>query len=371
MAGCASDDRASWQRIPAVRQARTYERAWLGRDLVAGVVLTGLLAPAGMAYAAAAGLPPVNGLYASIIPLFVYAVFGPSRIMVLGPDSSLTPLIAAAVLPAFAVRSVGGRGRRQACWPSSPARICVVAGLARFGFLAELLSAPGALRLPARHRHHHHRQPGREALRLLGPRRVAVPAAAGIRRRAAGRAVQRLGARRRHAVPRDHPRAQGGLEESPGHPHRRRRGHRRVGACSTSSHAACRWWATCPAASPRPRGRRRAGSDMQAAVRRRARRGVRRVRRHQRALAHDGDPPARDASTTTTSWWRWASPTSAPGCSRASPSAPAARARPVAETSGARTQLTGVVAAVAHDRHRDRRPVDLPPHARGHAWRPS
>jgi high affinity sulfate transporter 1 len=130
-----------WQRLPAVQQARSYERAWFGHDLAAGIVLTGLLAPAGMAYAAAAGLPPVNGLYASIIPLFVYAVFGPSRIMVLGPDSSLTPLIAAAVLPALATDPAHAVAI-GAMLAILTGVICVGASLARFGFLAELLSAP-------------------------------------------------------------------------------------------------------------------------------------------------------------------------------------------------------------------------------------
>ena len=121
--------------------AGTYHREWLGRDVAAGLVLTGLLAPAGMAYAAAAGLPPVNGLYASIVPLVVYALCGPSRILVLGPDSALTPLIAAAVLPAMATSpehalAVAGMLAVMA------GAICVLAGLFRFGFLAELLSAP-------------------------------------------------------------------------------------------------------------------------------------------------------------------------------------------------------------------------------------
>ena len=121
--------------------AGTYRREWLGRDVAAGLVLTGLLAPAGMAYAAAAGLPPVNGLYASIVPLVVYALCGPSRILVLGPDSALTPLIAAAVLPAMVTSpehalAVAGMLAVMA------GAICVLAGLFRFGFLAELLSAP-------------------------------------------------------------------------------------------------------------------------------------------------------------------------------------------------------------------------------------
>ena len=127
--------------FPGVLQARRYERSWLSRDVVTGLVLTGLLAPAGMAYAAAAGLPPVNGLYASIIPLFVYAVFGPSRIMVLGPDSALTPLIAAAVLPAI-VSDPADAVATAGMLAILAGLICVVAGIARFGFLAELLSAP-------------------------------------------------------------------------------------------------------------------------------------------------------------------------------------------------------------------------------------
>ncbi|RYV50095.1 SulP family inorganic anion transporter [Pengzhenrongella frigida] len=85
--------------LPGVATARTYERSWLRPDLVAGATLSALMIPAGMAYAEVAGLPPVTGLYASIVPLLAYALFGPSRVLVLGPDSSLAPMIAAAVLP--------------------------------------------------------------------------------------------------------------------------------------------------------------------------------------------------------------------------------------------------------------------------------
>ena len=90
----------------------TYDRSWLPRDLVAGVVLTTLLVPQGMAYAELAGLPAINGLYTSILCLLGYAVFGPSRILVLGPDSSLGPMIAATILPLVAAgrRSAAGGG---------------------------------------------------------------------------------------------------------------------------------------------------------------------------------------------------------------------------------------------------------------------
>ena len=87
---------------PGFRALSGYRRAWLVKDLVAGVVLTTLLVPQGMAYAELAGLPPITGLYTSIMCLLAYAVFGPSRILVLGPDSSLGPMIAATILPLVA-----------------------------------------------------------------------------------------------------------------------------------------------------------------------------------------------------------------------------------------------------------------------------
>jgi MFS superfamily sulfate permease-like transporter len=85
--------------LPGLQTLRVYQRSWLPRDVMAGIVLTALLVPAGMGYAEASGLPAIYGLYATIVPLVVYAVVGPSRILVLGPDSSLAPLIAAAILP--------------------------------------------------------------------------------------------------------------------------------------------------------------------------------------------------------------------------------------------------------------------------------
>jgi len=74
-----------FRAIPAVQAASTYRRSWLVKDVVAGVVLSTLLVPQGMAYAELAGLPPITGLYTSIACLLGYAIFGPSRILVLGP----------------------------------------------------------------------------------------------------------------------------------------------------------------------------------------------------------------------------------------------------------------------------------------------
>ena len=78
---------------------RNYDRGWLRPDLVAGVVLAAILVPQGMAYAELAGLPAVTGLYTTIACLVAYAVFGPSKVLVLGPDSSVSPLILVAITP--------------------------------------------------------------------------------------------------------------------------------------------------------------------------------------------------------------------------------------------------------------------------------
>src|SRR5262245_64061751 len=85
--------------VPGVRAARTYQRPWLRADFIAGLVLVAILVPQGMAYAELAGLPPVTGLYTTIGCLVGYALFGPSRVLVLGPDSSVSPMIFAAIVP--------------------------------------------------------------------------------------------------------------------------------------------------------------------------------------------------------------------------------------------------------------------------------
>ncbi|MBW8767059.1 MAG: SulP family inorganic anion transporter, partial [Geodermatophilales bacterium] len=128
---------------PGYRALTSYHRSWLLKDVIAGVVLTTLLVPQGMAYAELAGLPPITGLYTTIMCLLGYAVFGPSRILVLGPDSSLGPMIAATILPLLAA---GGDPQRAVALASALALmvavIMIVAGLAKLGFIADLLSKP-------------------------------------------------------------------------------------------------------------------------------------------------------------------------------------------------------------------------------------
>ena len=134
-----------WWReyVPGVELARSYRRAWLPKDIVAGLVLSALLVPQGMAYAELAGLPPVTGLYTSILCLLGYAVFGPSRVLVLGPDSSLGPMIAATIAPLLLANGDPARAVALASMLAVMVGVVmVVAGLARFGFVADLLSKP-------------------------------------------------------------------------------------------------------------------------------------------------------------------------------------------------------------------------------------
>ncbi|MFC5263658.1 SulP family inorganic anion transporter [Kribbella qitaiheensis] len=133
-----------WQQyVPGVILARSYQRAWLPKDIVAGLVLSALLVPQGMAYAQLAGLPPVTGLYTSILCLLGYAVFGPSRVLVLGPDSSLGPMIAATIAPLLLANGDPARAIALASMLAVMVGVVMaVAGLARFGFVADLLSKP-------------------------------------------------------------------------------------------------------------------------------------------------------------------------------------------------------------------------------------
>ena len=131
-----------WMRwMPGLLALRHYEIAWLRHDLVAGLVLTTVLVPVGIAYAVASGLPAISGLYATIFGLLAYALFGPSRVLVLGPDSSLVALILGVVLPLS-----GGDPQRALALAGMMAVVsgvlCIVAGSARLGFITELLSKP-------------------------------------------------------------------------------------------------------------------------------------------------------------------------------------------------------------------------------------
>ena len=130
---------ARW--LPGLNTISHYQARWLRHDLVAGLVMTTMLVPVGIAYAVASGVPGINGLYATIVPLLAYALVGPSRILVLGPDSALAPVILAVVLPLSS-----GEPERAVALSGMMAIVsgvvCVAAGLGRLGFITELLSKP-------------------------------------------------------------------------------------------------------------------------------------------------------------------------------------------------------------------------------------
>ncbi|WP_296231823.1 SulP family inorganic anion transporter [Pseudomonas sp. UBA4617] len=138
----AEKHRFDWQRwLPGLVTLLHYQPAWLPKDIAAGLVLTTMLVPVGIAYAEASGVPGIYGLYATIIPLLAYALFGPSRILVLGPDSAL-----AAPILAVVVQYAASDPQRAIAIASLMALVagafCVIAGLLRLGFITELLSKP-------------------------------------------------------------------------------------------------------------------------------------------------------------------------------------------------------------------------------------
>lgn len=126
---------------PGLRLLSAYEASWLRADLVAGLVLAAILVPVGMAYAELAGLPPVFGLYASLLPMLAYTVFGPSRTMVMGPDSATASLVAAAIIP-LALGNPSHRIALAAMLAVMVGVMSLVVGVARLGFIAALLSKP-------------------------------------------------------------------------------------------------------------------------------------------------------------------------------------------------------------------------------------
>ena len=126
--------------VPGVRMMQTYRGSWLRSDLIAGVVLAAILVPQGMAYAELAGLPPVTGLYTTIACLAGYAIMGPSRILVLGPDSSVSPLIFAAIVPLLAGGDAGTAIALAGMLALLVGAIEIGLGVGKLGFVADLLS---------------------------------------------------------------------------------------------------------------------------------------------------------------------------------------------------------------------------------------
>src|SRR5262245_52773184 len=131
-----------WRRwLPGLQILSEYQPAWFAGDLMAGLVLTTMLVPVGIAYALASGVPGIYGLYATIVPLLAYAIFGPSRIFVLGPDSALAAVILSVVFPLAAGDPVRAVALASAMAVVS-GLVCILIGVLRLGFITELLSKP-------------------------------------------------------------------------------------------------------------------------------------------------------------------------------------------------------------------------------------
>ena len=177
--------RASVGRLaPGLAMLARYDKSWLRSDLVAGVVLAAILVPQGMAYAELAGLPAVNGLYTTVACLVGYAIFGPSRVLVLGPDSSLGPLIFAAILPLAVTDNPTELVAFAGFLALLVGAIEVGLGLGKLGFVADLLSKEvqvGYMIGPGRD---DRRRPAAEAVRFLHRRGRLHRRRQGLRERA-------------------------------------------------------------------------------------------------------------------------------------------------------------------------------------------
>src|SRR3954447_9536484 len=131
----------AWRFAPALHRLLHYQRAWLRFDVLAGIGVAAYLVPQVMAYAAVAGLPPVVGLWAIGVALLVYALLGSSRQLSVGPESPTALMTAVVVGP-----QAQGDPVRYAALAAAVAVvvgvICLLARLARVGFVADLLSKP-------------------------------------------------------------------------------------------------------------------------------------------------------------------------------------------------------------------------------------
>ena len=127
--------------VPGYRLIRSYDRAWLRPDVVSGLVLAAILVPQGMAYAELAGLPAVTGLYTTVACLVAYAVFGPSRVLVLGPDSSVSPLILAAITPLLVTHDPNTAIALAGMLALLVGLIEIALGVCHLGFVADLLAS--------------------------------------------------------------------------------------------------------------------------------------------------------------------------------------------------------------------------------------
>jgi SulP family sulfate permease len=127
--------------FPILDWGRRYDGAAFGSDLTAAVIVTIMLIPQSLAYALLAGLPPEAGLYASIVPILLYAVFGTSRALAVGPVAVVS-LMTAAAIGNVAEAGTAGYATAALTLAGLSGAMLVVMGLLRLGFLANFLSHP-------------------------------------------------------------------------------------------------------------------------------------------------------------------------------------------------------------------------------------
>ncbi|WP_052201604.1 SulP family inorganic anion transporter [Ensifer sp. ZNC0028] len=130
-------------RLPLLDNLKGYQGSWLRNDISAGVAIAAVGLPSAIAYPAIAGLPPETGLYASITPLVAYALFGPSRQLIVGPDAATMTVLAAVLTTVFASSSGDAdRVTAAALLALIVGILCLIARLVRLGVLATFLSRP-------------------------------------------------------------------------------------------------------------------------------------------------------------------------------------------------------------------------------------
>jgi sulfate permease, SulP family len=140
----ATKNSSDWLKsaLPIVAQLESYQLSWLSRDVTAGLAIAAVALPIGVAYPAIAGLPPVVGLYASILPLIGYAIFGSSRQLIVGPDAATLTILAASLSQASTAGSEQERVIASAAFAVVVGVACLLSGALRLGFIANFLSRP-------------------------------------------------------------------------------------------------------------------------------------------------------------------------------------------------------------------------------------
>ncbi|HEV2099893.1 MAG TPA: SulP family inorganic anion transporter [Stellaceae bacterium] len=134
----------AWSRdvFPIVAQLQEYRSSWLLRDVSAGLAIASVALPIGVAYPAIAGLPPVVGLYSSILPLVAYAIFGSSRQLIVGPDAATLTILAASLAQLSLTAPEQQRAAFSAAFALAVGVMCLLSGALRLGFIANFLSRP-------------------------------------------------------------------------------------------------------------------------------------------------------------------------------------------------------------------------------------